>query len=105
MIDFDAEKLKLAIKTTLDNRKTKYTNEGLVRVMGFKHNDEMIEKWKQYIKLLKLDYPIFTDVIVQLEVFLLPIWESMVIGDSFNSKWDKSLNKWVKQENNKLLKK
>lgn len=105
MFDFDGEKLKLAIKTTLDNRKTKYTNEGLVRVMGFKHNDEMIEKWKQYIKLLKLDYPIFTDVIVQLEVFLLPIWESMVIGDSFNSKWDKSLNKWVKQENNKLLKK
>lgn len=96
MYDFDGEKLKLAIKATLDNRKTKYTKESLVYVIKFKHNNEMIRKWKQYIKLLKLDNPTFTEVISQLEVFLLPIWESMINKNDFNCKWDKLINKWVK---------
>ena len=63
MYDFDGEKLKLAIKTTLDNRKTKYTKDSFIYVIKFKHNNEMIRKWKQYIKLLKLNNTTFTEVI------------------------------------------
>lgn len=96
MYDFDGEKLKLAIKTTLDNRKTKYTKDSFIYVIEFKHNDEMIRKWKQYIKLLKLNNTTFTEVLSQLEVFLLPVWESMINKNDFNCKWDKSINKWVK---------
>ena len=96
MYDFDGEKLKLAIKATLDNRKTKYTKDSFIYVIEFKHNNEMIRKWKQYIKLLKLNNPTFTEIISQLEVFLLPVWESMINKNDFNCKWDKSINKWVK---------
>ena len=63
MYDFNGEKLKLAIKTTLDNRKTKYTKDSFIYVIKFKHNNEMIRKWKQYIKLLKLNNTTFTEVI------------------------------------------
>ena len=96
MYDFDGEKLKLAIKATLDNRKTKYTKDSFIYVIEFKHNNEMIRKWKQYIKLLKLNNPTFTEIISQLELFLLPVWESMINKNDFNCKWDKSINKWVK---------
>lgn len=92
--DFDGRKLQEAVFETLQNRGTAYNRDSLKNIISFADNEDMNNKWRHFIKKLKMNELEFSTVITSLEVFLSPIFEAVLDENEFFGSWNCETGEW-----------
>ncbi len=86
--DFDGRQLQEAIFETLQNRGTAYEMNSFDKVISLSQDKEMQGKWRQFIRRLKLEDINFTLVMQSIDVFLRPVWNSIVNENECMKRWN-----------------
>lgn len=92
--NFNGSEVLSAIKATFKTRNTPYTEKTFQDILEFKNNSEMNSRWMQFLKRLKLDVISFDEVINQIDIFITPIWNSIITSKDFNKNWNSITNEW-----------
>ncbi len=91
---FDGRILQCAIYETLHNRCTEYNRDSLNKIIAFANDKDMLIKWRQFLKRMKMTSPEFNDVIKTIELFITPIWIAINNNVEFYGKWDENAMCW-----------
>lgn len=92
--DFDGLKLQTAIQETLQNRGTPYDKGSFDRVLALAENENMQVRWRHFLKTVKNDDLLFTNVIDSIKHFLSPVWNALLNEKDLLSTWDAETNSW-----------
>lgn len=92
--DFDGLKLQTAIQETLQNRGTPYDKDSFERVLALAENEDMQVRWRHFLKTLKNDELLFTDVIDGIHKFLNPVWDMFISEKEWLRTWNAGTNAW-----------
>ena len=95
--DFDGAKLQTAIFETLQRRGTPYDKDSFQRIASLAEDEDMLKRWKYFLKNIKDDSLEFTIVIDEIRVFLEPVFEAIVNEDEWQEQWN-FIMKWNKNE-------
>lgn len=92
--DFDGLKLQTALQETLQNRGTVYERQSFDHVLALANDESMQTKWRYFLRTLgNPDIP-FQHVIKDIQIFLEPVWETVISEDEFFQKWNAGLRTW-----------
>lgn len=92
--DFDGAKLQTAIFETLQRRGTPYDKDSFKRIASLAEDEDMLKRWKYFLKNIKGDSLEFTVVIDEIRVFLEPVFEAIVNEDEWQNSWDTTVICW-----------
>lgn len=92
--DFDGAKLQTAIFETLQWRGTPYDKDSFKRIALLAKDEDMLKRWKYFLKNIKDDSLEFTVVIDEIRVFLEPVFEAIVNEDEWQNSWDNTVICW-----------
>ena len=92
--DFDGAKLQTAIFETLQRRGTPYDKDSFKRIALLAEDEDMLKRWKYFLKNIKDDSLEFTVVIDEIRVFLEPVFEAIVNEDEWQNSWDTTVICW-----------
>ena len=91
--DFDGLKLQTAIQETLQNRGTTYEKDSFDHILALTENEDMLVKWRYFLKTLGNSNTPFADIIEGIKRFLTPVWGAIIAEDEVQLNWNcKSLN-------------
>jgi hypothetical protein len=95
--EFDSTTLKDSIRNTFLRRETNITEDLIVFLDTFCHNDEKIKQWKGFLRKSRaLNIPENLEEIVRdLKRFLHPVIASIVSGDEFKKTWKPKQRMWL----------
>lgn len=96
--DFDGLKLQTAIQETLQNRGTAYEKDSFDRVLALADDADMQTKWRYFLKTLGNPEMEFPEVIMEIKIFLQPVWDALLSEQDFIQGWLSSLSEWGKHE-------
>lgn len=91
---FDGRSLQEAIMQTLSNRGTPYNKESFDRIITLTDDSDMLVKWRYFLKNIRNEELPFSDVLDSINLFLRPIWSSIVREDEFFGEWDCVAKAW-----------
>lgn len=92
--DFDGRKLQEAIFQTLQNRGTNYGKDSIKTIVSLGKNDDMQDKWQQFLKRLKLPGLTLTEVLRIVDELLSPIWIAVTDETEFFGRWSAAKLMW-----------
>ncbi|MCM1400281.1 MAG: nucleotidyl transferase AbiEii/AbiGii toxin family protein [Clostridium sp.] len=92
--DFDGAKLQTAIFETLQQRGTPYDKDSFKRIALLAEDEDMLKRWKYFLKNIKDDSLEFTVVIDEIRIFLEPVFEAIVNEDEWQNSWDTTVICW-----------
>ena len=92
--DFDGAKLQTAIFETLQRRGTPYDKDSFKRIALLAEDEDMLKRWKYFLKNIKDDSLEFTVVIDEIRVFLEPVFEAIINEDEWQNSWDTTVICW-----------
>ncbi len=92
--DFEGANLQTAIFKTLQQRGTPYNKDSFKRITALADDEDMLKRWKYFLKNIKNDTLEFSSVIAKIREFLEPAFEAIVNGKEFNGIWNYSNAKW-----------
>lgn len=92
--DFDGAKLQTAIFETLQRRGTPYDKDSFKRIALLAEDEDMLKRWKYFLKNIKDDSLEFTVVIDEIRVFLEPVFEAIVNEGEWQNSWDTTVICW-----------
>ncbi|MDK2941640.1 MAG: hypothetical protein PWP56_1153 [Acetobacterium sp.] len=92
--DFDGQKLQKAIFETLKNRGTTFNENSFVRIAELEEDPDMQIKWRYFLKNIKTDTLEFKTVISGIKMFLVPVYDAMLIEKSFKKHWSSKTGVW-----------
>lgn len=92
--DFDGAKLQTAIFETLQQRGTPYDKDSFKRIALLAEDEDILKRWKYFLKNIKDDSLEFTVVIDEIRVFLEPVFEAIVNEDEWQNSWDTTVICW-----------
>lgn len=92
--DFEGEKLKTALRKTLQNRGTPYGEDSFARVLALTGDEGMNVKWRHFLRTLGSPELSFQSVMDALGAFLRPVWAAMISGDTLTQHWGAAAAKW-----------
>lgn len=92
--DFDGAKLQTAIFETLQRRGTPYDKDSFKRIALLAEDEDMLKRWRYFLKNIKDDSLEFPVVIDEIRVFLEPVFEAIVNEDEWQNSWDSTVICW-----------
>lgn len=93
--DFSGEKLQIAIQETLQNRQTTHDEKSFTRILALQSDPDMKIKWRYFQKTIGDENLQFEWVIKKIELFLSPVYETMIKGELFRKNWDSETKSWA----------
>lgn len=90
LFQFEGQVLRQAIQATFDQRQTEITLvEPTGLTIGFAEDPQKIRQWQAFVNRSKLEVNNMglSEIIIQLRVFLLPVWKSTLENKSFYFVW------------------
>lgn len=93
--DFDGAKLQTAIFETLQNRGTSFEKNSFRRVVELANDSDMQIKWRYFLKNIKNDSHEFAVVIKEIQVFLEPVFDSIIDESEFQQEWYSKSITWL----------
>ena len=93
--DFEGAKLRSAIFETLSCRGTIYEADSFDRLMTLSGDDDIIKRWKAFLKVIKDDTLEFQVVMDMIETFLSPVFEAIIQEDELLLIWDCGKREWI----------
>lgn len=93
--DFEGERLRQALFETLQNRGTPYEADSLKKISSFGGDYEMQVQWRQFLKRAQLPEYSFDEVLQGIDVFLKPIWHSIISEKELPQNWKAAESAWV----------
>lgn len=91
---FDGLKLQTAIRETLQNRGTAYDKNSFYHIIDLKNDEEMLKKWRFFLRTLCNPSLAFEDVIQAIQRFLGPVWNAMLEENEFLKQWNAAQRDW-----------
>ncbi len=93
---FEGRILQEAIIQTFERRRTKFEKNPLIFQDLFINSSEKQREWDNFKKRIRAENPeTFSDVMLQIKVFLQPILESFFNEEEFFLYWDPTKNEWA----------
>ncbi len=92
--DFDGLRLQEAIKLTLSTRRTPYGKDSLDLVVALSKNADMQTRWRYFLKNIKSQELVFSDVISGIERFLRPVWSAIINDQELHHQWISKQFRW-----------
>ena len=93
--DFDGQRLWKAIKETLQNRGTGYSKESFDNVIQLADNSDIQVRWRYFQKTINQTELSLSDVMSIIDIFLHPVFDSLVSGEVHTKKWNAKCREWV----------
>lgn len=93
--DFDGLKLQTAIQETLQNRGTAYEKDSFARVLALAHDEDMQTKWRYFLRTLGNPEILFSAVMDGIQLFLQPVWDSIIQEKELLGHWDAQKLIWL----------
>jgi predicted nucleotidyltransferase component of viral defense system len=94
IFNFDGLKLQSAIQETLQNRGTAYEKDSFNRVLALADDEDMQTKWRYFLRTLGNPEVSFREVIDGIQLFLEPIWGSVLAGKEYLKHWIADDRQW-----------
>ncbi len=95
--DFDGIKLQMAIMKTLQRRGTFYNTESFNRIIALADDEDMLKRWRHFLKTIKDDTLGFSFVILEIKKILEPVFDAIVNEKEWKKYWKCNLN-WIKKK-------
>ena len=92
--DFNGYQLQQAVFGTLTNRGTPYRLDSLKRVVGLAQDPDIQVRWRQFLHRTKLPELSLDQVLSGIEIFLSPVWESIIKGEKLQKDWSATRSEW-----------
>ena len=93
--NFDGAELAEALKETFENRHTSM-DEIVAFEEGFPDDSIRQSRWRSFVKKKKAMLPVtMAETIESIQVFLLPVVESIRAGENFKKDWNYEKQKWM----------
>lgn len=95
--NFEGIVLQEAIKGTFTRRNTGFEKNPAVFSDSFKNDNDKKLQWNAFLRKTKIEgVPLdFSEVLIQIETFLLPVYEKILKEDDFIKKWKHEVNAWI----------
>ena len=93
--DFEGEKLKTALRKTLQNRGTPYGEDSFARVLALAEDEDMNIKWRHFLRTLGNTEPDFPSVVTALGAFLRPVWDAIIRERELPQTWRAAETRWM----------
>lgn len=98
MFSFHGLKLQTALQETLQNRGTAYEKDSFDRVLALADDEDMQTKWRYFLKTLGNPQLSFREVIGGIQLFLEPVWNSIVSEREYMKYWAAANMQWQDAE-------
>ena len=92
--DFDGNLLQQAIWKTLKNRGTFFEAESLDKVIALSDDPEIQVRWRQFLNRTKLPELDLELVFLRIELFLRPVWNSILQDERNDRTWSAETSVW-----------
>jgi predicted nucleotidyltransferase component of viral defense system len=92
--DFDGNVLCQAISKTFANRSREFEPGQFERLLELDDNVAMQKKWAAFLKKIKIEKLVFSDVIDFLAVFLRDVTAAAISSQRFDKFWSSSQGRW-----------
>ncbi|MDO5555024.1 MAG: nucleotidyl transferase AbiEii/AbiGii toxin family protein [Planctomycetia bacterium] len=92
--NFYGSTLRQAIAQTISNRGTQYNEKSFQRIMELADNPEMNLRWLSFMKNFKMKESNFRQTMHDLQIFIEPVWATIVDDQPFTLKWAYSNYCW-----------
>jgi predicted nucleotidyltransferase component of viral defense system len=92
--DFEGRRLRNAIFETLRNRGTLYNLESFDAIKNLVNDHDIQTRWKQFVRLLKMPELSLSDVLNGIEIFLNPVWSSIIQKTEIMISWSAKKYTW-----------
>jgi len=92
--DFEGEKLSSAISKTLKNRNTNVNPDSFARIIKLADDNDIQVRWRYFQKTINQTGLPMSDVIGLLDIFLCPIFDSLLSGNKLNKGWSADKRRW-----------
>lgn len=94
IFDFDGWALRQAIFEALQNRGTAYERGSFNRVIALAGNKDIQDRWRQYMRRLKMTELPLEEVMVCIDRFLRPAWNAILSERELFMQWDCKTATW-----------
>jgi len=91
---FEGRVLQQAVSATLTNRATPYVRDSLDKITALAHNPEIQARWRLYLLRTKLPVITLEQVISGIDIFLRPVWNSILGDDELLKTWNANTAQW-----------
>lgn len=92
--DFEGNRLQSAIYETLQRRGTPYGQESFGRIAALAENVDIQRRWNYFLKNIKEDSLELATVIEEIQIFLEPVFETVLDKQDYFLTWKCSDGKW-----------
>lgn len=92
--NFDGARLQTAISRTLERRGTPYEKDSFKRILALAEDVDMQKRWKFFLKVIKDDTLEFSEVIVEIQKFLEPVFDAIVNENEWQQDWKSNISRW-----------
>lgn len=93
--NFNGKILQSAIINTLQCRKTPYDQNSFTHILSLVNNENIIIRWKHFLKTINDTSLDFQLVVNQIQAFLEPVYLSIINKVDWNKQWDCCKNCWI----------
>jgi len=93
--DFEGTKLQAAIFETLQRRGTSYDRDSFKRIVGLAEDEDIQRRWKYFLKNIKDESLELSVIINEIQIFLEPVFETIVNEEEWQKFWTASKTTWV----------
>ena len=93
--DFEGTKLQAAIFETLQRRGTSYDRDSFKRIVGLAEDEDIQRRWKYFLKNIKEESLELSVIINEIQIFLEPVFETIVNEEEWQKFWTASKTTWV----------
>jgi predicted nucleotidyltransferase component of viral defense system len=93
--NFEGRVLQEAIVETLHRRGTPYERELSIFQDAFISSPDKQREWSNYLRRIKVELTEFKDAILQIKIFLGPVFESICNEKEFFPRWSSKDNQWM----------
>lgn len=94
IFDFDGLTLLKAVESTLKHRQRELKETVFDEIRDFADSNFLLTQWQAF-EPAKESKLAFQDVLDRLEIFLRPIYESILLHKDFKAKWESKAKKWM----------
>ena len=94
MYEYDGRVLQEAVFETLQHRGTPYEKDSIEQIKAFAENSYLVTLWNNYYPGPGIDKPKFSEVVVQIDVFLGPVFSAILKEEEFFGQWSTRENAW-----------
>lgn len=94
IFDFEGDVLRDALSSTLRHRNRELSSDAFMDIAAFRTNRFLLTQWNAFTPAKKTEL-LFSDVIDRLEIFLEPVYQSILQETKFDKRWNNERRQWI----------